>query len=348
MLAVADDSRWDMHTYEMKDCSRIGLPGNDWSEWPASSSCWASEELLCLSRQLAAGGSTALMVIDGGRLAFQWGDVALKSSVASVRKSLISVLYGIYISEGRISLDATLEDLRIDDVDPLTRLERQATVADLLKARSGVYHPSVYDTARDRPKRGAYPPGSFWFYNNWDFNVLGTIFERQTGETIFEALASRVAAPLGMQDFAPQDGCYQHGPESEHPVYKLRVSARDLARIGLLYLHHGRWGAKQVVPENWVRESTRPHTDLGGGRGYGYLWWTAAAAAPGDSMSTQVSMFYASGYGGQYVIILPTLDLVVVHRAARVDAGITHDRMGEILRSILVCRAAEASRGAML
>ena len=171
-----------------------------------------------------AGGSTALMVVHGGRPVFQWGDVALKSSVASVRKSVLNVLYGIYVAKGRINLDATLEELDVDDVEGLTRQERQATVADLLKARSGVCHPSVYDTARDRPPRGAHPPGGFWFYNNWDFNALGTIFERQTGETVFDALASGIAVPLQMQDFLREDGRHQGGenPCIRYPSFACR------------------------------------------------------------------------------------------------------------------------------
>ena len=113
------------------------------------------------------------------------------------------------------------------------------------------------------------------------------------------------------------------------------MTARDLARVGLLYLREGLWGSGHLVPVEWVRESTFPHSDLGGGRGYGYLWWTAAAQAPGDSMSINAPMFYASGFGGQYIVVVPALDLVVVHRAARVDHGISHGRMGEILRLIL-------------
>ncbi|WP_394891572.1 serine hydrolase domain-containing protein [Mesorhizobium sp. AaZ16] len=306
------------------------FPASEWQE-PVETG-WSEEHRAHLVRELSAGGSTALIVVEGGKPVFQWGDLALKSSVASVRKSLISILYGIYVAEGRIKLDETLQDLRIDDIGGLTDRERQATVEHLLQARSGVYHPSVYDTARGRPLREEYAPGSFWYYNNWDFNVLATIFERQTGETVFDALESRLAVPLLMQDYVREDGRYQHGPESEHPVYKLRFSARDLARVGLLYLRNGRWGANQVVPETWVRESVRAHSDLGGGRGYGYLWWTAEAHAPGDAISTHTPLFYASGLGGQYIVVITTLDLVVVHRAARVDHGITHDRMGKILR----------------
>ncbi|UVC12134.1 serine hydrolase [Rhizobium sp. TH2] len=271
------------------------------------------------------------MMLHGGEQVFAWGDIAARSSVASVRKSLVSILFGIYTAEGRIDLDATLADIGVDDIEQLTVDEKRATIRDLLTTRSGVYHPSVYDTSRGRPARGSHPPGTHWFYNNWDFNVLGTIFERITGMGLFEAFSNRVATPLGMQDFDVSDLRFEHGPESMHPVYKMRLSARDLARVGQLYLQGGSWNRHQIVPDVWVRESVRPHVDLGGGRGYGYLWWTAEAGAPGDRLNADVPLYYASGFGGQYIIVLPGHDLVVVHRSARVDHGIDHGRMGEIL-----------------
>lgn len=315
------------------------VPGAQWDEPSAESPGWSPERLAALARYLADGQSTAFMIVQSGRIVFQWGDIAFKSSVASVRKSLISALYGIYIAEGAIDPEATLADLDINDVEPLTPQERQATVRDLLMARSGVYLPSVYDTEKGRPQRGSYPPGSHWFYNNWDFNVLGTIFEHQTGRTVFEAFESRLAILLGMQDFQKDDGWFVEGPQSSHPVYKIRMSARDLARIGLLYLHSGRWGAHRIVPESWVCESTLPLSEIAAGHGYGYLWWATAANAPGDIMSTPVPIFYASGFAGQYVIILPQLGLVVVHRSAPSlrggGNGVDHARMSEILRLAL-------------
>ncbi|TCL62702.1 CubicO group peptidase (beta-lactamase class C family) [Rhizobium sp. BK251] len=319
---------------QLADEDRIA-PGAVWDELKPGDAGWSSEHLISLARDLADGRSTAFMIIDAGRIVFQWGDVASKSSVASVRKSLINILYGTYIAEGRINPNNTLADLEIDDIAPLTAMEKTATVLDLLKARSGVYLPSVYDTDKGRPPRGSHKPGTHWFYNNWDFNVLGTILERQTGQTVFEAFASRVAVPLSMQDYSQDDGHFHYGPESKHPVYKMRLSTRDLARVGLLYLRGGRWGDTQLVPAKWVHESTQPHSEIGEGKGYGYLWVTAAANAPGDSISTNVPMFYASGFGGQYIIVLPALDLVVVHKSARVDHGVNHARMGEILRQAL-------------
>ncbi|WP_454853605.1 serine hydrolase domain-containing protein [Rhizobium binxianense] len=314
----------------------IAYPDSEWQSHAGGG--WDAAVLDDLVRELECGGSTAMMIIDDGRLVFSWGHTAYKSSIASVRKSLISMLYGIHADAGRIDLSATLADLGIIDIEPLTVQERTATVRDLLAARSGVYLPSVYDTKQGRPERGSHAPGSFWFYNNWDFNVLGTILEARTGENLFESFAARIAAPIGMQDFSPGDCHYQHGPESLHPVYKMAMSARDLARVGLLYLRGGRWNGAQVVPEDWVGLSTRPHSDLGGGKGYGYLWVTADAHAPGDPLSIHAPLFYASGFGGQYIIVAPALDLVVVHRAARVDHGVNHVRMGELMRLAVSAR----------
>jgi hypothetical protein len=82
------------------------------------------------------------MIVQGGEVVDQWGDIGKKISSYSVRKSLISGLYGIYAAESVIDINQTLEQLGIDDSpDPLTKEERQARVVDLLRARSGVYHP---------------------------------------------------------------------------------------------------------------------------------------------------------------------------------------------------------------
>jgi CubicO group peptidase (beta-lactamase class C family) len=87
-----------------------------------------------------------------------------------VRKSLLSALVGIGVAEGRIRLGETIGALGIDDRDPgLTETEKEATIRDLLMARSGIYHPAAYeapDMKARRQQRGSHPPGSFWYYNN--------------------------------------------------------------------------------------------------------------------------------------------------------------------------------------
>ena len=120
-----------------------------------------------------------------------------------MRKSILSALYGPHEFSGTIATSKTLGQLGIDDKEPsLTDAEHNATIADLLKARSGIYHPALYETAAmaaKRPKRGSHAPGTFWYYNNWDFNALCTIFENLTGRGIFEEFEDRIAKPLGMQ-----------------------------------------------------------------------------------------------------------------------------------------------------
>ena len=87
---------------------------------------------------------SALMIVTDGKVVAEWGNTASRYKTHSVRKAFLSALYGIGVAEGRIDLTSTLEELRIDDDPiPLTPAEKQATVADLLKARSGIYHPAA-------------------------------------------------------------------------------------------------------------------------------------------------------------------------------------------------------------
>ena len=102
------------------------------------------------------------MVVQDDKAIAIWGDVNHKVNVASGRKSLLSALYGIAVSEGRINLSSSLGDLGIDDKAPsLTAEEKTATVCDLIMSRSGVCHPAVYETRdikKKRPPRGSHEP----------------------------------------------------------------------------------------------------------------------------------------------------------------------------------------------
>jgi CubicO group peptidase (beta-lactamase class C family) len=299
-------------------------PGAAFETTTPEAAGWSAEKLAeakSWSQQIAP--SAAVMIVQHGLVVAQWGDVAIKSNLHSIRKSLLSALIGIAVDEHKIDLGATMESLGIDDNAPsLTPTEKTATVGDLLKARSGIYHAALYETlgaGRRRPARGSHPPGTFWYYNNWDFNTLGTIYERATGDWIFTALQGRIARPIGMQDYQPSDGEYFKGKASEHPAYPIRMSARDLARFALLYLHDGRWNGRQIIPSAWVRESTRSYSDAfpdeGRGYGYGYLWWIGFPDNNGAPMvKVPPGTFAAMGAEGQYAFVIPAYDLVIVHR----------------------------------
>ena len=181
-------------------------------------------------------------------------------------------------------------------------------MVDLLASRSGVYHPAAAEGAEmsaARPERGTYAPGAHWWYNNWDFNVAGTVFRQLTRRDIFAAFGEDIAQPLGMEDYRPVDGSYYYDRDkSKHPAYTFRMSTRDLARFGLLFARGGRWRGEQIIPTAWVAESTASHSETDTGEGYGYMWWV------GDDGD-----FSARGYGGHVLVVYPRLDLVMVIRA---------------------------------
>ena len=296
---------------------------------------WSSARLEGVRQHAESLGTAALMILTDGEVVAAWGDVERTFVMASIRKSLLSALYGIYRAEGPIDLSQTMADLGIDDEPPLTNAEKQATVADLLKARSGVYHEAASETpgARNaRPLRGSHPPGAFWYYNNWDFNVLGTIFEQRTGIGIYDALEQRLGRPLQMQDFTADNGrYYDQEALSAHPVYHFDMSARDMARFGLLYLRRGCWRGRQLIPAAWIDRSTTPYSDVGDERrGYGYMWWIGKAEAFGGH-----ALYMARGGDGHALYVVPALDVVVVHRIDRLTFARGWDEVYQLLVMIL-------------
>jgi len=275
---------------------------------------WSSEKLDKAKQYFETIGSDAVLIICRGRVVAAWGDIYRRYMCHSVRKSYLSALYGIYVQEGRINLHKTLAELNIDDDPPLTRTEKQARIVDLLTARSGIYHPAAYETPsmkQQRPKRGSHQPGSSWYYNNWDFNTLCTIFQQETGEDFFQAFKKRIAGPLQMEDFREIDTYYYYEPfDSLHPAYPFKMSARDMGRVGLLFLRKGKWKDRQIIPGEWITRSTSVHSVTNWQRGdYGYMWWISR-----DSRLKKLGMYSAMGTGVQTIDVLPGADLVFVHR----------------------------------
>jgi len=275
---------------------------------------WSVERLDEVAKFAREIGSAAIMVLDDGQVVFSWGDVEKKYQCHSIRKPFMGALFGIYVQRGILDLEATLEDLDIDDIPPsLTDAEKRATVHQLLQARSGVYHEAAAEAQTmvdSRPERGSHAPGTFFYYNNWDFNALGTIFTQETGRNIFEAFQEEIADPIGMQDFSPADCTFVREPDkSEHPAYMFRMSTRDMARFGVLYQDLGIREETQVVPTDWIRESTTSYSNEDPERdGYGYLWKIPAPNTGFDGA------FYHTGLGVHLLFVWPEEKLVIVHR----------------------------------
>lgn len=330
--------------------SAATFPGKTWEIAASPEEHGFSASKLAAAREFSSKIKTAaVMVVHDGVVVAQWGEVDGKFNTHSIRKSFLATLYGKPVREGKIDLDATLGKLGLDDKPPLTKEEKKATVRDCLKARSGIYHPALYETEGMRklkPERSSRAAGTFWYYNNYDFNVSGFIYEKLTGRKIFEAIDQEIAKPIGMEDYSPADGQYVSGEESIYPAYPFRVTARDLARFGLLMMNRGNWNGTQVIDAAWVDESTRYHSDatLYSTSGYGYMWWVARdhnkfphlphARLPEGTYS-------ARGAGGHHVIVIPAYKLVIVHRV-NTDAGVRHEvssaNVGRLVQRILDAR----------
>jgi CubicO group peptidase (beta-lactamase class C family) len=157
------------------------FPGAEWEHLAPDAAGWSAEQLKAAEDWSRKIGSTAVIVIHHGAIVGEWGDTASKTPLASVRKCLLSALIGIAVERGEINLTQTMAQAGIDDDEPsLSADEKTATVRDLLQARSGVYHAALYESpgmAARRPARFSHKPGTFWYYNNWDFNTLGAIYE---------------------------------------------------------------------------------------------------------------------------------------------------------------------------
>jgi CubicO group peptidase (beta-lactamase class C family) len=278
-----------------------------------------------MEQQLYAKPTTSFLVVKAGKIVYSYGDINHVSYLASTRKSVLSILYGKYVASRTIDLDRTIGDLGInEDGEGLLPIEKGAIVRHLLMSSSGVYWPAGSPGGDDaNPQRGTKKPGSHFQYNNWDFNVAGAIFQQLTGKTVFQALHEDLALPLQFQDFAlarQRMLGYQNNP-SRYKAYHLFLSARDMARLGLLMVNGGAWSGRQVVPAPWVKESTALHVKAGtmGTRtalGYGYLWWKPSE----DRTSAPwADSFLAQGNFGQFILGLPAVDIVMVHRRSVTD-----------------------------
>ena len=285
---------------------------------------WNADSLAKLKKFIIdSTNATGIVVIQSGRILFDYGDTKETSYLASCRKSILSMLYGPFVKNGKINLSTTIEQLHLDDIGGLLPIEKKASIKDLLTARSGVYHPASNegDASAMAPKRGSVKPGSFWLYNNWDFNIAGYILEQQTGKTIYELIDSMFSKPLQMQDWnINEQRKTGDTTRSKYKAYHIWFSTRDMARIGYLMLRNGKWKDQQIIPSDWVKTTTSVVSTYKKALkdktawfhfGYGYLWWVWDSPY---NTGPYKGAYSATGAFGQFITILPKLDLVIAFK----------------------------------
>ena len=255
----------------------------------------------------------AAIIIQNDQRIFEYGNTTTSTLIASARKSILAILYGMY----PIDLSKTLLELKITDVDDLLPIEKTATIRDIISSRSGVYHPASNPGDNpNKPERGSKVPGSFYVYNNWDFNVAGTIFEQVTGISIFDAF-DNLGRILGFEDYDlvknKQDFEKRklRNDISIHPAYHMFLSARDMTKIGLLMLNNGIWNGKQIVPTEWLVAITSivsKTTEVNPHYAYG-LMWKIFDKEPNHFLH---GAYFASGNREQHIFVIPKSNMVIV------------------------------------
>lgn len=316
---------------------------NSWVSIAPEEAGYDADKLKLLDRYMLDNtGTTGLMLVHDGKVFHSYGDLRQVSLLASCRKSVLSLLYGIYVSNGTIDLSQTVGELGITDHGGLLPIEQTATVKNLISSNSGVYHPAANPSGMTdgmEPPRGSVRPGTRFFYNNWDFNVAGTVFTMLTKKSLLAALQEDLAVPLGMEDFDQNAIRYSGDPErSQHLAYVTYLSTRDMARIGQLMLNRGRWNGKQIVPEAWIDESVSLISKLDEELhvGYGYMWWRLK-----DYMFPEEfdGAYSAKGMYGQYITVFPKIRLVIAHKSGQNAVKITDEsQYREIMHLILNAR----------
>lgn len=258
------------------------------------------------------------IVTEGYRLGTGPDDLRISWSVA---KSALSLLYGILLAEGAVP---PLETPVATAVPQLAGTAYDgATLRDVITMSSGIAFDEDYlDFWSDINKMGrvlalgqrmddfaasqhtrANPPGSAWQYVSIDTHVLGMAIRQATGRAIPDLLSERLFHPIGLE----RDPYYlTDGVGVAFVLGGLNLTTRDYARLGLLVAQGGRWGDRQVVPADWIEESTRPQAP--DGAAYGYQWWIPENAEPGEVL--------ARGIYGQFVYIHPGRGVVVAVNAA--------------------------------
>jgi CubicO group peptidase (beta-lactamase class C family) len=238
--------------------------------------------------------------------------------LASGSKSVTSVLFGIAVKQGFIdaNVDKKITEYFPHYTDILIGDKAQISIKHLLTMTSGLdfdentfpYDDQRNDVTRLFSERDPIKfvlsksmhalPGTVFHYNSGVTNVIADIVRLETGEDFTRYAEANLFEPLGITDF------YWERLRSQYVFASggLSLRPRDMAKIGSLFINDGQWQGNQILSTEWIEASIQSYTvpDMNITNGYGYQWWV------------DDGIFMSAGYGGQYMIIAPTLELIIV------------------------------------
>ena len=269
----------------------------------------------------------AFLIIRNDSLLYQYYDESkTDSSIVtsfSVAKAFISALVGIAISDGKIpgtgtSIVSYFPELTNQGFEPVT-------IDHLLDHTSGIHYKEIKnhvggnlefywgkDLLRDIFNiHPIFKPGDHFEYSNINTQLLAMILERATGMTVSKYLQEKIWKPIGMESPATWS-LSNSGPDGiEKAFCCLNARASDFAKFGRLYLNHGNWNGKQIIPKSWIEQSLHSSKENGQRLTYHYNWGIGPK---------KYGSFYAIGLYGQFIYVYPEKNVIIV-RFGKADLG---------------------------
>lgn len=321
--------------------SEMIFPGEHWQEASPESQGVDSTKLEAavsyLKDHSGSDGVKELVIIRNGRLIWKGSDIDKKHGVWSLTKSFTSTTLGLLIDDGKATLDTRAKDY----ISAMATVYPDVTLRHFTTMTSGYY--AIGDeprgTYRHGPSRTPFkpgakplfePPGSHYAYWDSAMNQFANVLTRIADEPIEEMFKRRIADPIGMDrskwdwgDFGKVEGLIVNGGSGNNSKHMF-ISARELARFGLLFLNRGKWNDKQLISAEWIDMATRSQVPLsislgkfsaGDGRGtYGFNWWVNGIKPNGERKwpDAPVGTYSASGYNNNDMFIIPEWNMVIV------------------------------------
>lgn len=316
------------------------FPAKDWHEGPPESEGLDAGRLEAavdfLREHSGSDGVNELMIVRNGTVVWQGPNVNRVHGVWSLTKSFTSTVLGLLVDDGKVTLDtpAMRHATELAAAYPGVTLRHFATMTSGYRAAKdgpqGSYRHGPSPTPFDPCHAPLFPPGTQYAYWDSAMNDFGLVLTRIAKEPLSDLFKRRIADPIGMDpnewrwgDFGRIDGIVVNGGSGNADRHVF-ISARQLARLGHLFLHGGYWRDRRLISYDWVQLATRPQVaatvplwpDSGAdGRGvYGFNWWTNGVGAngcrkwPGATPGT----YAAGGYNNNDVFIIPEWEMVIV------------------------------------
>ncbi|HKU05569.1 MAG TPA: serine hydrolase [Bradyrhizobium sp.] len=272
----------------------------------------------------------ALVIARGNCVAFEhYGKnigMETQSPMYSVTKSVLSILVGIAIDEGYLHPNERLFEIFPEEFDEFTDPRaRDITVRDVLTKTEGFAENSwgefnMGPRASGKAqlwrwmlnRRVVHPAGTRFSYDNVGSDLLSVVLSRAIKQRAADYAKRKLFEPLRIDNYTWLSDSEGH----LHGEIGLNITARDMAKIGILYLQHGQWDGKQIVSDPYVRESISMHNSGGPplNASYGYQWWVSKNPAG-------INAYFAAGYRGQLIYVVPEQNLVIAVAADSIPGG---------------------------